>query len=260
MKIAVTATGPSLDAPVDPRFGRCPYFLIVETDNLAFEAVENPSVTLGGGAGIQSAQFISEKGARFVLTGNCGPNAYQTLSAAKIEVIVGCSGVVRDVVEQFKAGQLNAVNEPNVASHFGTGSPDPASQAAPSQQPPATGAPQQPPITGMGMGLGRGGRGGMGRGMGRGGGGGRGRGMGAGMGMGGGGMGGGGMGGGGMGGGGMGAGTWPPAPIPKTVLQPSQSTNEQDELSILKQQAEAMGEQMQEIQERIRQLEEEKGT
>lgn len=62
MKIAVTVTEPSLDGAVDPRFGRCPYFLIVETDDLAFEAVENPNVTLGGGAGIQSAQFMNEKG------------------------------------------------------------------------------------------------------------------------------------------------------------------------------------------------------
>jgi len=241
VKIVVTATEPSLDAPVDPRFGRCPYFLIVETDDLAFEAVENPNVTLGGGAGIQSAQFMNEKGVKSVLTGNCGPNAYRTLSAAGVQVIVGCSGVARDVVGKFKTGQLHAANEPNVAGHFGTGSPNLDSQAAPSQQLPATDADQQPPMTGMGMGRGRGGRGGMGGGKGRGGG--RGRGMGR-----------------GMGGGSMAAGTWPPAPIPKTILQPSQSTNKQDELRLLKQQAEAMGEQMQEIQERIHQLEEEEGT
>jgi len=236
MKIVVTVTEPSLDAPVDPQFGRCPYFLIVETDDLACETVENPNVALGGGAGIQSAQFMNEKGVRFVLTGNCGPNAYRTLSAGGVQVIVGCSGVARDVVEKFKAGQLNAANEPNVVGHFGTADPDPDSQAASTQGLPATDAGQQPPMTGMGMG--RGGRGGMGKGMGRGGG--RGRGMGR-----------------GMGGGGMGADTWPPAPIPKTALQPIQGTNKPGELSLLKQQAEAMGEQMQEIQERIRQLEEE---
>lgn len=234
MKIVVTATQPSLDAAVDPRFGRCPYFLIVETDDLAFEAVENPNVALGGGAGIQSAQLMNEKGVRFVLTGNCGPNAHRTLSAAGVQVIVGCSGVARDVVEKFTAGQLHAANEPNVASHFGTGSPNADGQAAPARQFPATGAAQEPPVGGMGMG-----RGGQGQGMGRGGG--RGRGMGR-----------------GMGGCGMGAGTWPPAPIPQTVLQPPQSTGEQDELSLLKQQAKAVGEQMRSIEERIRRLEEEK--
>ncbi|NQT38681.1 MAG: NifB/NifX family molybdenum-iron cluster-binding protein, partial [Planctomycetes bacterium] len=156
MRIAITVVEPSLDAAVDPRFGRCPYFLIVETDDLACEAVENPNVTLGGGAGIQSAQFLNEKGVGFVLTGNCGPNAYRTLSAAGVQVIVGCSGVARDVVEKFKTGQLRAAEEPNVAGHFGTGSPNVDSQTAPSQQLPATDTGQQPPMTGMGMGRGRG--------------------------------------------------------------------------------------------------------
>ena len=119
MNIAITATEPSLEANVDPRFGRCQCFLIVDTDTLKFEAVENPNVTLGGGAGIQSAQLMADKGVQSVLTGNCGPNAHRTLSAAGIGVIIGCSGTVTAVIEQFKAGQLNAANEPNVASKFG---------------------------------------------------------------------------------------------------------------------------------------------
>lgn len=252
MRIVVTAAGPSLDAAVDPRFGRCPYFVIVETDDLAFEAVENPNVALGGGAGIQSAQLMNEKGARYVLTGNCGPNAYRTLSAAGIEVVVGCSGLVRDVVEQFKAGRLCTAAEANVASHYGTGYPAAGSQGASSQQPPAAPAGQQPPLTGMGMGRGGGGRGGMGSGRGRG----MGRGMGSGM--------GGGMGGGmgrGMGGGrGVGAGPRPPASMPAPTPEAPPSLSKEEELDMLKQQAEAMTGQVQEIQRRIRRLEEEQGT
>ena len=176
MKIAVTATEPTLDAVVDPRFGRCPYFLIVDPDDLAFEAIENASVALGQGAGIQSAQLMAEKGVTSVLTGNCGPNAHQTLSAVGIEVIVGCSGVVRDVIQQFKAGQLSTANQPNVASHSGVaGAPNP-----PQDQPTPI---RQPPMPGSGRGMGRGmGRGG---GMGRGRGGGMGRARGRGMGQGG---------------------------------------------------------------------------
>jgi len=121
MKVAVTATGPNLDADVDPRFGRCPYFLIVETDDMTFEALENPNVSVGGGAGIQSAQLVAEKGAKVVLTGNCGPNAYQALSAGGVEVIVGVSGKVRDAVEQYKAGAFAAAQQPSVPSHFGMG-------------------------------------------------------------------------------------------------------------------------------------------
>jgi predicted Fe-Mo cluster-binding NifX family protein len=247
MKIAVTATDASLESRIDPRFGRCAYFLIVDTNTMEFEAIENPNVALGGGAGIQSAQLLAENAVEVVLTGNCGPNAHQTLSAAGIGVMVGCTGSVVDAVEQFKAGQLNAATEPNVASKFGMAGPP---NAAPDQP----GTPRQPQMPGGGMGMGRGmGRGaGMGGGGGMGGGMGRGRGMGRGMGRGRG-MGGGGGMGGGMGrGGGMGPGMVGNSQGPQNLTPPSK----EDELSLLKQQAEAMAQHMQEIQERIRQLEE----
>ncbi|AKJ63402.1 NifB/NifX family molybdenum-iron cluster-binding protein [Kiritimatiella glycovorans] len=121
MKVAVTARGPGLDDAVDPRFGRCPYFVIVETDTMTAETVENPNAALGGGAGIQSAQAMADQGARAVLTGNCGPNAHRTLQAAEIEVFVGASGTVREAVESYRNGTLNAATSPNVGSHFGSG-------------------------------------------------------------------------------------------------------------------------------------------
>ena len=122
MKVVVTAVEPSLDANIDPRFGRCACMLVVDTDTMDFEAVENPNVTSGGGAGIQTAQMAADAGAHVVLTGNCGPNAHRTLAAAGIPIIVGCSGTVKEAVEQFKAGKLSVADQPNVASHFGTGS------------------------------------------------------------------------------------------------------------------------------------------
>ncbi len=123
MKVAVTAAGPTLGASMDPRFGRCPCFVLIETDDMSFEAIENANAARGGGAGIQSAQLMAMKGAKVVLTGNCGPNAHQTLSAAGIGVVIGCNGTVSEVVERFKSGELSATHEPNVASHSGIGSP-----------------------------------------------------------------------------------------------------------------------------------------
>jgi predicted Fe-Mo cluster-binding NifX family protein len=119
MKVAVSATESTLDALVDPRFGRCRVFLLVETDDMTFEVVENESGTLGGGAGIQCAQLMARQGVKTVLTGNCGPNAHQTLSAAGIEVVVGCGGTVSEAVARFKAGQCQPASAPNVASHAG---------------------------------------------------------------------------------------------------------------------------------------------
>ena len=121
MRVVVTAAGPDLSSQVDPRFGRSPYFILVDSESGQFEAIPNPNVQAMGGAGIKSAQFVAEKGAEVVLTGSCGPNAFQTLRAAGIQVITGVVGTVREAVERFKQGTLRPAAGPNVPSHFGMG-------------------------------------------------------------------------------------------------------------------------------------------
>ena len=119
MRICVTADGDKLEARVDPRFGRCPYFLIIETDSLNLEALANPNIDSMGGAGIQSGQLVAEKKVKVVLTGNVGPNAFQTLQAAGVEVITGVGGLVKEVVERYKKGELKPTSGPSVNSKFG---------------------------------------------------------------------------------------------------------------------------------------------
>lgn len=119
MKIVATATGSTLDHEIDPRFGRCEQFLLVDTDEMQATPLANAGASAGGGAGIQAAQLVADQGAAAVLTGNCGPNAHRTLTAAGIQVISGCSGTVREAVEQFKAGKLQAAGAPTVASKYG---------------------------------------------------------------------------------------------------------------------------------------------
>jgi len=121
MKICVSSTGNTLDAPVDPRFGRCRDFLIVDSETMQFEAVPNIASGAMGGAGIQAAQMIAGKGVRALITGNVGPNAFQALSAAGIEIVTGASGTVREVVEKYKRGELRAIGAPTVGGHFGMG-------------------------------------------------------------------------------------------------------------------------------------------
>jgi len=121
MKIAVSSSERDLSAQIDPRFGRCAYFVIVETDDMSFEAFNNESIALGGGAGIQAAQFVASKGAEAVLTGNCGPNAVQTLGASHVEVFVGQSGTVKEAIEKYKRGDMTSTKAANVADHYGMG-------------------------------------------------------------------------------------------------------------------------------------------
>ena len=147
LKVAVSATGEGLDSPVSPRFGRCPYYVIVDTETMAFEAMPNASMGAPSGAGIAAAQAVAQKGVDAVLTGNFGPNASQVLAQVGVEMVTGATGSVRQAVESFKNGALTAAPPMRASGGIAPGAG-----------------------SGMGMGGGRGmGRGrGMGQGMGRG--------------------------------------------------------------------------------------------
>jgi len=113
--------GEDINAEVDPRFGRCKYFLIVDTETMDTESVSNEGMLSSGGAGIQAAQMVAKTGAVTVITGNIGPNAFQTLTAAGIKIITGVNGNINQVVDKFKKGELKEINNPSVGSHFGMG-------------------------------------------------------------------------------------------------------------------------------------------
>lgn len=121
MTVAVSAAAPSLDANVDPRFGRCAYFVVVDPGTMQFEELENVNAASPQGAGIATAQMIAGKDVEAVLTGNCGPNAYQALEAAGVKVITGVTGTVREAVEGYRSGRYQPTSQPNVASHYGIG-------------------------------------------------------------------------------------------------------------------------------------------
>lgn len=119
MKVAVTSKGTSLDSEIDPRFGRAPYILIVDTDTLAFEALDNSSnVNAFKGAGIQAATMISDKGAEVLMTGYCGPKAFVTLEAAGVKVVDDVSGKVQDAVATIKAGKVTYATSANKEAHW----------------------------------------------------------------------------------------------------------------------------------------------
>jgi len=158
MKICVTSVAAGLDATVDPRFGRCPFFVVVETESMTAESVPNASAGASGGAGIQAAQAVAGLGVTALITGNIGPNAFQTLSSAGIDVYQHLGGSVREAVEHFLRGDLQKIATSSAPPHAGMG----------------RGQMGQGP-TGQGRG-GGGGRGGPGAGRGQGSGGGQGRG------------------------------------------------------------------------------------
>ena len=119
MKIAITASGAGLDSEIDPRFGRCSYFIVYDTEQDKFEVVENSNIRGMGGVGIQSAQLMADQNVQAVITGNCGPNAFRTLKAANIQLITGASGTVEQAIQKFKKGMFKTTDQANTAPHSG---------------------------------------------------------------------------------------------------------------------------------------------
>lgn len=122
MKVCITSTGSSLDSEMDPRFGRCQYFIFADPETMKFEAVENPNLGAAGGAGIQSAQFVINRGVEALITGQVGPNAFTTLQAGGVKIITGAGGRIKEVLEKYKKGELTFLAQgPTVGAHFGMG-------------------------------------------------------------------------------------------------------------------------------------------
>lgn len=119
MKAIFTSTGPTLDSPVDGRFGRCAWFVLADTDTLQFEAFENAAAAGSSGAGSQAAQFVIDRGAAAVATGNVGPNAFAVLNAAGIAVHTGAAGTVRDALAALKSGSLARAAAPTGPARHG---------------------------------------------------------------------------------------------------------------------------------------------
>ena len=122
MKIIVTASDGDVNAQVDPRFARAKVFILYDTETERWEALDNSqNLNAAFGAGVQAGTTVVNSGAKAVLTGNCGPRAFATLSAASIEVYTGVSGTVAEAIEKFKRGELKPTNSANVDAHFGMG-------------------------------------------------------------------------------------------------------------------------------------------
>lgn len=220
MKVAVSSEGKGLEAPIDSRFGRCSYFVIVETDDMSFEVFENESAALSGSAGVQSSSFVASKGVKAVLTGNCGPKAAQVFSSAGIDVHTGHKGIVKDAVIKFKKGALPSKTGNNVPEKYGING-----HATGQDQTYGAGSGR-----GMGMGGGRG-MGGCGGGRGMGGGGGR-----------------------GMGGCGGGMGMGRRMAVPEVPQKNASGGSREEELAVLKEQAASLESQMKAIEARIKAL------
>jgi len=114
-KVAVSSEGPTLESRVDPRFGRCGGFAVVDMETMAVEYVDNgASQALGQGAGIQAAEHVANAGAQVLLSGYVGPKAFTALKAAGILVGQDVDGMtVGEAIEKYKRGEVAMADSPN---------------------------------------------------------------------------------------------------------------------------------------------------
>ncbi|MCQ1534166.1 dinitrogenase iron-molybdenum cofactor biosynthesis protein [Methanosarcina sp. KYL-1] len=119
MKVCISSTGKDLESEVDPQFGRCGYFVIVDLDTGSVTSLKNPGPEASGGSGIRAAEAIVNSKADILLTGSVGPNSFSILSEVGVEVRVGVKGTVADALKQYEAGDLCIIDSPNSSAHNG---------------------------------------------------------------------------------------------------------------------------------------------
>lgn len=111
MKIAISSTNGSAAAMVDPRFGRCEAFAMINTETNAIQFIDNAAKTAGGGAGIAAAQQLLDAGVEAVCTGNLGPNAFRVLNEAGIKAYRVSEMPLMDAAKQMKEGKLEEISQ-----------------------------------------------------------------------------------------------------------------------------------------------------
>lgn len=118
MVIAISASGSDMESRLDQRFGRAVSFVIIDTDTMNYEILDNAAAAASGGAGISAAQTVTDKNVQAVITGNVGPNASKVLNAAGIKIYRGKDVAVKENAELFKKGLLEEITSA-VPPHYG---------------------------------------------------------------------------------------------------------------------------------------------
>jgi predicted Fe-Mo cluster-binding NifX family protein len=119
MKVIVTAQGQNLDSPVDPRFGRAKYFLLIDTETRECSVHDNTqNLQAPQGAGIQAAQTVARLGAEAVVTGHVGPKAFAALQAGGIAVYTNALGTAQQALDQMASGGLKTAHQADVEGHW----------------------------------------------------------------------------------------------------------------------------------------------
>jgi predicted Fe-Mo cluster-binding NifX family protein len=107
-----TAQDQNLESSKDERFGRCPWFIKMDTVSNQWEAFPNPGVGHSSGAGVAAAQFVIDQKAEAVISGDFGPHAADAFRAASISMFLYSKDIVniQQAVDSFKQEKLSRLS------------------------------------------------------------------------------------------------------------------------------------------------------
>lgn len=120
MKYVISVREESIDAAVDPRFGRAQMFALYDsrTGECTWHS-NTQNLQAAQGAGIQSAQNVVNLGAEAVITGHCGPKAYRVLNTAGIKIYnVSSQLTIKEAVRQIESGSIKPSDGADVEGHW----------------------------------------------------------------------------------------------------------------------------------------------
>ncbi len=122
MRICITCLGDNLKSPIDPRFGRAQFLLLLDENGKLKDTIKNPGLGARGGAGIAAAQELANRKVDILITGNIGPNAFRVLNISNIKIFLAAPRTsVKDAFQMWKDNKLDKVKKPSVSGHFGMG-------------------------------------------------------------------------------------------------------------------------------------------
>ena len=118
MKIAVASSGQWLDSDVDYHTGRAACFIVYDTEQEDFKAIDNWECTeCLHWAGLRSADILIKAGVSSIVVRHIGPNTFRSLTNAKIKVYYVDEIAVVRAIRMFRDGQLSEAQEPNCEGH-----------------------------------------------------------------------------------------------------------------------------------------------
>jgi predicted Fe-Mo cluster-binding NifX family protein len=114
--VAISANGKDIDADVEPRFGRARFFILVDPITQQWEPFDNlANLSSLQSVGVLTAKNLTRNQAvQTVVTGNCGPKAFEELKGAGVKVFLNAQGTVRQALHKLRLGELEEAPGPNV--------------------------------------------------------------------------------------------------------------------------------------------------